>query len=560
MQLVDALAAGIRGAENGTALIYNRIGSQQIAYYQGDGGFEAENQVAAGTPVSLDEHGGATVYVTQVARVVCKNSDGITVRAFTVGNYDAAVEVISPSFTGADYATGASGVSKPVTLEQVLDRWDTSAGAADFKVDIDGVATTLQSALASVVGFFKSVKDPAYGAVGDGVADDTAALTAAMSAVSAAGGGLLYFPEGTYRITSAVTWPQGVNILGSGSDSTTITIDHATANLFASSTGSAAKKWMKDVRLQAAQANTGNLVDFTGASSADFQDVVFGNANCTGTGGLVYASGATTVSATFLRCVFFLNGGLGLRAFSGTVTAAYEHTGKFKDCRFASIAAGRTAGILRGRFLLVDGCTFELGSNDASIPMMEGNGSSGNLSYITATGNRMEDTGSGLPHMVEGDDYVYASIGGNQYGDGCNGLLADEPNGSPTEGAVYNRDRVGKVQYVTQSAAGTLLIDPINHDTVVIAVTTNDNFTVTPDSYMLGCDDLALVLYAAIGGSPSGTISYSGHFQCQTGVSSALYMPTSFSADDHTLTGHFRLLTGPDGEGFYLVGQAGRFT
>lgn len=559
MQLVDALAAGVRGAENGTALIYNRIGSQQIAYYQGDGGFEAQNQVAAGTAVSLDENGGAVVYVTQVSKVVCKNEDGLTVRTFTVGNYDAAVEVISPSFTGTDYATGASGVSKPVTLESVLDSWSTSAGAPDFEVDIDGVATSLQSALASVVGFFKSVKDPAYGAVGDGVADDTAALTAAFSAVNAAGGGLLWFPEGTYRVTSAVTWSQGVNILGSGSDSTTITIDHATANLFASSTGSTAKKWMKDVRLQAAQANTGNLVDFTGASSADFQDVVFGGTNNTGSGGLVYASGATTVAATFLRCVFFLNGGVGLRAFSGTVAAAYEHTAKFKDCRFASIAASRTAGITRGRFLLLDGCTFELASNTASIPMLEGNGSSGNLSYITAIGNRMTDTSSGSPHMLDNDDYVKAHLSGNSYGTGCLSM----PTAafiSTSEGEVFNRDRSGRTQYVTQSTSGALAIDPINYDTIVIIVTTNDNFTVTPGSRLAGFD-LRLSLYAAIGGAPTGTITYSASsFFCQAGVSSALYLPTSFAADDHTITGFLVCHTGADGFGYYLVGQAGRFT
>lgn len=556
MQLVDALAAGVRGAENGTALIYNRIGSQQIAYYLGDGGYEAENQVAAGTAVDLDENGGATVYVTQVAKVVCKDSDGLTVRTFTVGNYDAAVEVISPSFTGTAYATGASGVSKPVTLEQVLDQWVTSAGAPDFEVDIDGVATTLQSALASVVGFFVSVKDPAYGAVGDGVADDTAALTAAMSAVNAAGGGLLFFPQGTYRVTSAVTWPQGVNILGSGSDSTTITIDHATANLLASSTGSTAKKWMKDVRLQAAQANTGNLVDFTGASSADFQDVVFGGANNTGTGGLVYASGATTISATFLRCVFFLNGGVGLRAFSGTVAAAYEHTGKFKDCRFASVAASRTAGMVRARFLLVDGCTFELASNDASIPMLEGNGSSGNLSYITAIGNRMAATSSGSPYMLDCEDYVKASLGSNQYGTGCLSM----PTAafiSTSEGEVYNGDRVGKTQQLSQTTSGTLEFDAVNYESVVIQVTTNDNFTVNASSYLLG-SSLRLMLFANIGAAPTGTVSYGSRFFNHG-------MPSSMTADGTVKSALF-LATVSGGSppatttGLHQVGEDGSFT
>lgn len=46
----------------------------------------------------------------------------------------------------------------------------------------------------------------AYGAVGDGMADDTAAIQAAINAAMDWLGGVIYFPGGTYRITSGLTW------------------------------------------------------------------------------------------------------------------------------------------------------------------------------------------------------------------------------------------------------------------------------------------------------------------------------------------------------------------
>jgi hypothetical protein len=48
-----------------------------------------------------------------------------------------------------------------------------------------------------------NVKD--YGATGDGVADDTAEIQAAIAAAIAAGGGVVYLPVGTYKISSALT-------------------------------------------------------------------------------------------------------------------------------------------------------------------------------------------------------------------------------------------------------------------------------------------------------------------------------------------------------------------
>ena len=56
-----------------------------------------------------------------------------------------------------------------------------------------------------------SVKD--YGAVGNGTTDDTAAIQAAITANY---GGEIYFPAGTYKITSGLTITSGIKLSGSG--------------------------------------------------------------------------------------------------------------------------------------------------------------------------------------------------------------------------------------------------------------------------------------------------------------------------------------------------------
>ncbi|AWV91426.1 MYXO-CTERM domain-containing protein [Bradymonas sediminis] len=62
----------------------------------------------------------------------------------------------------------------------------------------------------------------AHGAVGDGVADDGAAIEAAIDAVEAAGGGAVYLPPGRYLSLRRFRLPSGVVLRGAGQDATTL--------------------------------------------------------------------------------------------------------------------------------------------------------------------------------------------------------------------------------------------------------------------------------------------------------------------------------------------------
>ena len=61
-----------------------------------------------------------------------------------------------------------------------------------------------------------NVKSPIYGAVGNGVTDDTAAFHAAIAAAAAVGGGIVFLPAGEYAITDQLVLPGGVSLIGTG--------------------------------------------------------------------------------------------------------------------------------------------------------------------------------------------------------------------------------------------------------------------------------------------------------------------------------------------------------
>ena len=69
----------------------------------------------------------------------------------------------------------------------------------------------------------------AYGATGDGTTDDTTAIQAAFDAANTAGGGTVYFPSGTYCISTTVTCSSLTNIIMDNAQIYYTTNDNKTA-------------------------------------------------------------------------------------------------------------------------------------------------------------------------------------------------------------------------------------------------------------------------------------------------------------------------------------------
>ena len=127
------------------------------------------------------------VVATRASKLLGFDASGNpTASASSVSQMDAAVSVINT------ISASTSGNAGSVVY--------TPAGTG-------AVATTVQTKLREMV----SVKD--FGATGDGTTDDTAAIQAAITANY---NGEVYFPAGTYKITSGLTVTSAIKLTGSG--------------------------------------------------------------------------------------------------------------------------------------------------------------------------------------------------------------------------------------------------------------------------------------------------------------------------------------------------------
>lgn len=134
--------------------------------------------------------------------------DGVAVAGSDIAKYSRLNDADGADLIGFSYAVSyAAG-----TIGKWLKDLATSVGSTLVGFIQSGTGATLrtvQDKLRETV----SVKD--FGAVGDGVADDTAAIQAALDA-AASGGNVLHFPGGVYSVTGGLTGPRNLCVTGDG--------------------------------------------------------------------------------------------------------------------------------------------------------------------------------------------------------------------------------------------------------------------------------------------------------------------------------------------------------
>lgn len=114
---------------------------------------------------------------------------------------------LSQTALDATYASYSSVTS-------LADRVTTNETAIGTLNTLVSTGRLSASALANKFGMYRNVKD--YGAKGDGVADDTTAIQAALNA----GPGTVFAPGGTYIHTNTIRVPSNVSLIGEGIEAT----------------------------------------------------------------------------------------------------------------------------------------------------------------------------------------------------------------------------------------------------------------------------------------------------------------------------------------------------
>lgn len=190
-------------------------------------------------------------------------------------------------------------------------------GATPVQIVVEGGLTGAPGPAGRLEGYSDVMS---YGAIGNGVADDTLAIQLAIATANP--GGTIFFPAGTYKISDAITLSTGKSILGVGSEASVI-VQTATDKDGINGNDCASIN-IENIRIEGPGSGTGIGVNFTWSLAGNNPFFSFRDLWVKDFGGDGIAM-QTPIVSDFTRVISQDNGGYGFN---------WYHAGT--SCTFAS--------------------------------------------------------------------------------------------------------------------------------------------------------------------------------------------------------------------------------
>jgi hypothetical protein len=247
--LGDLALNGYASAPSGTVRFYQPGTLTPVTVYSNDAATTAITQ-----PVQLDAAGKSTVpvYLTAPARMIVQSAAGATL--VDIERVDG-LRAETTALVNPLWPNSAS-------LNALATNLATSLGGTDgnFKaIGSGGVNRGVAAKLSEAI----SVKD--FGAKGDGITDDTSAITAALVYAAAQSGGSVLFPAGTYLISQTLT-NNANNIALVGAGRTASIIKNSSTTGDAITMANVTSVTLDSIGISASSTSTGAALRLTGAS------------------------------------------------------------------------------------------------------------------------------------------------------------------------------------------------------------------------------------------------------------------------------------------------------
>jgi len=198
-------------------------------------------------------------------------------------------------------------ITLPILLLCVLSLFLYSCGngaaySSDDDTDSDYINTTVYGS-----GYI-NVKNPKFGAMGDGITDDTFAIQKAID--SATGGNTVFFPAGSYIISSTLRISaNGVHLKGQGTGATTIynTSTNLDSFYFGGNTQQVMKCSISDMSISSTVSKTSGAAIRFGSDTIDIRNCYAYNLDINGHYDGIVLNNTTTV---YLHDIILTSGGI----------------------------------------------------------------------------------------------------------------------------------------------------------------------------------------------------------------------------------------------------------